>query len=67
MHITLANGAVVATWLAGLGIIAWSTALASSGGWTLLLAWGLLPSFLLIRLRQQHEQNLSETIREALR
>jgi hypothetical protein len=67
MHSTFARGAVVAAWVAGLGIIAWSTALASQGGWTLLLAWGLLPSLLLIRLRHQQEQTLSEIIREALR
>jgi hypothetical protein len=67
MHSTFATGAVVAAWVAGLALIAWSTALASSGGWTLLLAWGLLPSFLLILLRKQQEPNLSESIRQALR
>jgi hypothetical protein len=33
----------------------------------MLLAWGLLPPLLLIRLRKQQEQTLSESIREALR
>ena len=61
-----ANGAVVA-WIAGMGAIAWSTSLASSGGWTLLLAWALLPPFLLLVLRQQQEKTMSERIREALR
>jgi hypothetical protein len=59
--------AIVAGWILGLGTIAWATTLASSGGWTLLFAWGLLPPLLLIRLRKQQEQTLSEIIRHALR
>jgi hypothetical protein len=66
MYSTFAAGAVVAAWVAGLGTIAWSAAPASSGGWTLLLAWGLLPPFLLIHLRKQQEKTISESIREAL-
>ena len=59
--------AVVAGWVLGLGTIAWSTTLASSGGWTLLLVWGLLLPLLLVRLRKQQEQTLSESLQEALR
>ena len=59
--------AIVAGWILGLGTIAWATTLASSGGWTLLLAWGLLPPLLLILLRKQQERSLSEIIREAIR
>ena len=59
--------AVVAGWVLGLGTIAWATTLASAGGWTLFLAWGLLTPLLLIRLRKQQEQTLSESIQEALR
>jgi hypothetical protein len=59
--------AIVAGWVLGLGTIAWATTLASSGRWMMLLAWGLLPPLLLIRLRRQQEQTLSESIREALR
>jgi hypothetical protein len=55
--------AIVAGWILGLGTIAWATTLATSGGWTLLLAWGLLPPLLLLRLRKQQEQTLSEIIR----
>jgi hypothetical protein len=62
-----AKTAIVAGWILGLGTIAWSTTLASAGGWTLLLGWGLLPPLLLIRLNKQQEQSLSESIREALR
>jgi hypothetical protein len=62
-----ACGVVVAAWVVGLGTIAWSPAMASSGGWTLLFAWGLLPPFLLIHLRKQQEKTISERIREALR
>ena len=67
MHRTLVNGAVVAAWGIGLGTIAWSTSLASSGAWTLLLAVGLLPPILLIRLSKQQEKTISEHIQEALR
>jgi hypothetical protein len=67
MYTTFANAAVVSAWVAGLGAIAWSTSLASSGSWTLLLAWGLLPPFILVHLRKQQEQTISERIREALR
>ena len=67
MHHNHAKTAIVAGWILGLGTIAWSTTLASPGGWTILLAWGLLPPLLLIRLRKQQEQTLSERIREALR
>jgi hypothetical protein len=59
--------AIVAGWILGLGAIAWSTTLASPGAWTLLLGWGLLPPSLLILLRKQQEQTISESIREALR
>jgi len=59
--------AIVAGWILGLGTIAGATTLASSGGWTLLLAWGLLLPLLLIGLRKQQEPTLSEIIREALR
>jgi hypothetical protein len=59
--------AIVAGWILGLGTIGWATTLASSGGWMLLLGWGLLPPLLLIRLRKQQEQTLSESIKEALR
>jgi hypothetical protein len=59
--------AVVAGWILGLGTIAWSTTLASSGGWMLLFLWGLLPPLLLVHLGKQQEQTLSESIREALR
>ncbi len=59
--------AIIAGWILGLGTIAWATTLASPGGWTLLLAWGFLPPLLLIRLRKQQEQTLSEVIRDALR
>ena len=59
--------AIVAVWILGLGTIAWATTLASWGGWTLLLAWGLPPPLLLIRLRKQQEQTLSESIQEVLR
>lgn len=62
-----AKTAIVAGWTLGLGTIAWATTLSSSGGWAFLLAWGLLPPLLLIRLRKQQEQTLSESIREALR
>ena len=62
-----AKTAIVAGWVLGLGTIAWATTLDSSSGWLLILAWGLLPPLLLIRLRRQKEQTLSESIREALR
>jgi len=67
MHRNHAKTAIVAGWILGLGTIVWATALATSDGWTLLLAWGLLPPLLLIRLRKQQQQNLSEIIQEALR
>ena len=67
MYRNHARTAIVAGWILGLGTIAWATALASSNGWTLLLCWGLLPPLLLLRLRKQQQQNLSEIIQEALR
>jgi hypothetical protein len=62
-----AKTAIIAGWILGLGTIAWSTALVSVGGWTLLLGWGLVPPLLLVAVRRQQEQSLSESIREALR
>ena len=67
MHRNQTKTAIVAGWVLGLGTITWGTTLASSGGWILVLAWGLLPPLLLIRLRKQQEPTLSESIREALR
>lgn len=67
MHRNHAKTAIVAAWVLGLGTLAWATTLNSSGGWTLLLVWGLLAPLLLIRLRKQQEPTLSESIREALR
>jgi hypothetical protein len=66
MSSRVATATIVVAWVVGLGIIAWSTALASSDGRILLLAWGLLPPFLVTHLRKQHEKTLSESIREAL-
>ena len=62
-----AKTAVVSGWVLGLGTIVWATTLTSSIGWTLFLAWGLLPPLLLIRLRQQQEPTLSESIQAVLR
>lgn len=67
MYRNRSRTAALAGWILGLGTIVWATTLASSGGWTLLLAWGLLPPLLLIRLRKQQERSLSEIIREAIR
>lgn len=67
MHPNHAKAAIVAGWILGLGTIAWATTLTSSGGWTLFLTWGLLQPLLLIRLRKQQEQTVSELIQEALR
>ena len=67
MYRNRSRTAALAGWVLGLGTIVWATTLASSGGWTLLLAWGLLPLLLLIRLRKQQERSLSEIIREAIR
>ena len=46
--------ALAAGWVLGLGTVAWAATFSSSYDWPLLLAWGLLPPLLLIRLRQQH-------------
>ena len=59
--------AIIAGWLLGLATIAWFTTLASDGAWILLFGWGLIPPALLMRLRKQQEQTMSESIREALR
>jgi hypothetical protein len=67
MYRNRSRTAALAGWILGLGTIVWATTLASSGGWTLLLAWGLLPPLLLILLRKQQERSLSEIIREAIR
>lgn len=48
-----AKMAIFSGWILGLGTLTWATTLVSEGGWTLLLAWGLLPPLLLIRLGQQ--------------
>ena len=54
MHRDTTHTATAAGWVLGLGTIAWAATFASSGGWPLLLAWGLLPPLFLIRLPQQH-------------
>jgi hypothetical protein len=61
-----AKTAIIGGWILGLAAIASSMSLASAGAWAL-LCWGVLPPLLLIGLRKQQEQTLSETIREALR
>ena len=46
-----AKTAILSGWILGLGTMTWASTLVSSGGSTLLLAWGLLPPLLLIRMR----------------
>ena len=61
------NRALAGAWMLVLCAIPFSMALASGGDWPLLLICVLLPPLLLVRLRRQQEQTISESIREAIR
>ena len=49
-----------------LGAVAMSVNLASIGGWSLLLAVGLVPPVLLLQLRNRTDPSRSEAIQKAL-
>ena len=60
------KSAIVGGWVLTLGAVAMSVNLASIGGWSLLLAVGLVPPVLLMQLRNRTDPSMSEAIQKAL-
>ncbi len=60
------KSAIVGGWVLTLGAVAMSVNLASIGGWSLLLAVGLVPPVLLLQLRNRTDPSMSEAIQKAL-
>ncbi len=60
------KSAIVGGWVLTLGVVATSVNLASLGGWSLLLAVGLVPPVLLMQLRDSTDPSMSESIQKAL-
>jgi len=60
------KSAIVGGWVLTLGAVAMSANLASIGGWSLLLAVGLVPPVLLLQLRNRTDPSMSEAIQKAL-
>jgi hypothetical protein len=67
MELEHKKAAVVGGWVLGLGAIALSLNVSSLTGWLVIIALGVLPSLVLLRMWHQPVQTMSESIRDVLK
>jgi hypothetical protein len=67
MQSELTKTAIACAWIVGLGAAALILAPESASSWTMLVAVGVLPPVVMLRLWNAPAQTMSESIREALR